>query len=352
MSVEIVQLRVEDVPKCQRLSDEAGWNQNENDWAFIIGQGSAYGIWRGDDLIATAAIVPYGSAFGWICMVLVAARERRQGLASRLLRHCIDELAARNMVAGLDATPAGREVYLRLGFTDIYPLTRFECDAIVRPNDAHTAASVPSLKGSSLPVEIRRIDLDLLPAIFRYDLAIFGEDRHEFLSTLARRQPALANVALQDGRVVGFVMGRDGRRWTHIGPLIADEAEIAIRLLEAATAEIAGPALIDVPDHHPQVQEWLRQRGFVVQRGYSRMLRGRTSPIDDSEPRHGHCGPRVRLISELPATAAAAGASPRKRAPSAARRRHRSDGRRSAGRSACRRHRSPHRSRRRAAPTY
>ena len=35
-------------------------------------------------------------------------------------------------------------------------------------------------------------------------------------------------------------------------------------------------------DHHPQVQEWLRERGFVVQRGYSRMLRGRTAPIDDS----------------------------------------------------------------------
>jgi GNAT superfamily N-acetyltransferase len=271
MSVEIVHLRVEDVPKCQRLSDEAGWNQNENDWSFIIGQGSAYGIWRGDDLIATAAIVPYGGAFGWICMVLVGARERRQGLASRLLRHCIDELAARNMVAGLDATPAGREVYLRLGFTDIYLLTRFECDAILRPNGASAAASV----------EMRRIDVDLLPAIFRYDRAIFGEDRHEFLSTLARRQLALANVALQDGRVVGFVMGRDGRRWTHIGPLIADDAEIAIRLLEAATAEIAGPALIDVPDHHPQVQEWLREHGFVVQRGYTRMLRGRTTPIDD-----------------------------------------------------------------------
>ncbi len=281
MSVEIVHLRVEDVPKCQRLSDEAGWNQNENDWSFIIGQGSAYGIWRRDDLIATAAIVPYGSAFGWICMVLVAARERRQGLASRLLRHCIDELVARNMVAGLDATPAGREVYLRLGFADIYPLTRFECDAIVPPNGGRAAASAPPLKGSSPSVEIRRIDLDLLPAIFRYDLAIFGEDRHEFLSPLVRRQPRLANVALRDSRVVGFVMGRDGRRWTHIGPLISDDPAIAIRLLEAATAKIAGPALIDVPDHHPQVQDWLRRRGFVVQRGYTRMLRGRTSPIDD-----------------------------------------------------------------------
>ncbi len=291
MSIEIMHLRAEDVPKCQRLSDEAGWNQNERDWSFIIGQGSAYGIWHGDDLVATAAIVPHGSTFGWICMVLVAARERRQGLASRLLRHCIDELAAHDMVAGLDATPAGREVYLRLGFTDIYPLTRFECDAIVRPDAARAETSAPSQRRSSSSAVIRRVDNALLPAIFPYDLEIFGEDRHEFLSTLARRQPGIANVALQDGLVVGFVMGRDGSRWTHIGPLIADEAEIAIRLLEAATAEIAGPALIDVPDHHSQVQEWLRQRGFVVQRGYTRMLRGRASPIDDSSSVMAIAGP-------------------------------------------------------------
>jgi hypothetical protein len=77
------------------------------------------------------------------------------------------------------------------------------------------------------------------------------------------------------------VLGRDGRRWTHVGPVIADDARIAIRLLEAAMAEIAGPILIDVPDHHPEVQVWLRERGFVVQRCYTRMLRGRSTPIDD-----------------------------------------------------------------------
>jgi GNAT superfamily N-acetyltransferase len=268
MSIEIMPLRVEDAPKCQSLSDEAGWNQNAHDWTFILRQGGAYGVWRSDTLIASAAITPYGATFGWICMVLVTAQERRQGLASRLMQHRIDELAARGMVAGLDATPAGREVYLRLGFEDIYPLTRFQADAV----DRHSAAPSPS---------VRRIGKALLPAIFRYDAKIFGEDRQEFLAALVKRKPSLAHAVTQGDRITGFVLGRDGRRWTHIGPLVADNAGIAIELLDAATAEIAGPILIDVPDHHPDVQAWLRERGFTVQRGYMRMLRGRSAPIDD-----------------------------------------------------------------------
>jgi GNAT superfamily N-acetyltransferase len=268
MAIEITPLRAEDAPKCQLLSDEAGWNQNAHDWTFILRQGGAYGAWRGDALIASAAIMPYGATFGWICMVLVAGRERRQGLASRLMRQCIDELAARDIVAGLDATPAGREVYLRLGFEDIYALTRFQADAI------HRRPVAPSSP-------IQRIDKALLPAICRHDAQIFGEDRQAFLSALIQRKPTLAHAVTQGDRIAGFVFGRDGRRWTHVGPLVADNAGIAIELLDAATAEIAGPVLIDVPDHHPEVQAWLQERGFMVQRGYVRMLRGRSTPIDD-----------------------------------------------------------------------
>ncbi len=278
MSIEMRTLQVEDAPRCQLLSDEAGWNQNEHDWDFILRQGGGRGAWRGDTLIATAAFMPYGTTFGWICMVLVTNQERRQGLASHLLRQCIDELAARHMVAGLDATPAGREVYLRLGFEDIYALTRFQADARDRRIEA------PS------PLVTRMSDA-LLPAVFRFDAQVLGEDRREFLCALVKRKPLLAHATTQGDRITGFVLGRDGRRWTHVGPVIADDARIAIRLLEAAMAEIAGPILIDVPDHHPQVQAWLSERGFVVQRGYMRMLRGRSTSIEDASRVMAIAGP-------------------------------------------------------------
>jgi hypothetical protein len=57
-------------------------------------------------------------------MVLVTAAERRQGLASWLLRCCVDNLLARELVPVLDATPAGRPVYI-VGFQDHWTLQLF-----------------------------------------------------------------------------------------------------------------------------------------------------------------------------------------------------------------------------------
>ena len=69
-------------------------------------------------------MLPYGRAFAWISMVLVTASEQRQGLARWLLRHCIDGCSAQKLVPLLDATPAGRAVYLGLGFQDCWTMRR------------------------------------------------------------------------------------------------------------------------------------------------------------------------------------------------------------------------------------
>jgi GNAT superfamily N-acetyltransferase len=268
MPIELSTLDVDDAPRCQLLSDEARWNQNEADWRLILQQGAAVGV-RRNDLIASAAVMPYGASFGWICMVLVTSYARRQGLASQLMRNRIDWLAARNAVAGLDATPAGRSVYALLGFNDIYPLTRLE------------VGSVAGRVGRPPAADVKPAGEAELKAIADYDLPVFGEDRRVLLSTLLRRQPLVARVAVAGSKIAGFVLGREGRRATQVGPLIAEDADIAISLLQAALAAIEGPVFIDVPDRHAKVQAWLAERGFTVQRGYMRMLLGRSKPLDD-----------------------------------------------------------------------
>ena len=58
------------IPRALLLSDEAGWNQNAADWAVFFKYGTVLGFAIADRLVATAAALPYGDAFGWISMVL------------------------------------------------------------------------------------------------------------------------------------------------------------------------------------------------------------------------------------------------------------------------------------------
>src|SRR5262249_34108436 len=119
----------------EALVAEASWNQNAADWRTFLHLGTVYGVRVADRgpaagptgeggaprrIIATAATLPHGGRFAWISMVLVAGAFRRRGLASRLIRRCIDDLNAAALVPVLDATPAGRTVYGPPGFADTW----------------------------------------------------------------------------------------------------------------------------------------------------------------------------------------------------------------------------------------
>jgi GNAT superfamily N-acetyltransferase len=256
---------------CQQLSIEAGWNQNHNDWAFILEHGIVLGVTRGDRLVASAGVVPYGRRFGWICMVLVTAPERRNGLASRLMKACMDWCAARGVIAGLDATPAGREVYRRLGFHDVYPVTRLQ----------RMELSSGGLDSADTPVRpLAEADAAALIAL---DRDAFGEDRKALLLAWQRRMPHAALVMPGAAGPAGYVLAREGRVATQIGPLVARDAAAAEALLRDCLSKLDGPVFIDVPDRHAGLTECLASLGFSKQRAFTRMLLGRSEPLDRPE---------------------------------------------------------------------
>src|SRR5207344_1872372 len=107
------------------LVREARWNQLAADWSIFLALGRVYALQSGEvRIVATTATLPYGTRFAWISMVLVAGDYRRRGLATRLMRRAMDDLAAAGLVAVLDATPDGRAVYRALGFQDSWGFHR------------------------------------------------------------------------------------------------------------------------------------------------------------------------------------------------------------------------------------
>ena len=265
-------LRASELRDADALVREAGWNQIAADWNIFRKLGSAYAVRNSDGrVIATAATLPHGGRFAWISMVLVNAEYRRQGLARRLLRRCIDDLTAAGLVPVLDATPDGREVYRGLGFQDSWGYHR-----LASPAPAHDLHAV-----EPADVEIHPIDDAAWNSICAYDAIAFGTSRADMLSMLRGRLPQAELYATRHGKITGLLMGRDGQRAQHLGPLIAEDDATAIALLQRGLASLNTPVSIDLADAKGAARAWLEARNFSAQRPLTRMLLNRRERFDD-----------------------------------------------------------------------
>lgn len=277
-------LQESDLDAALALSQEAGWNQIAADWRLFLELGLGIGLARdGGKLIATAAVLPHGDRFGWISMVLVTALEQRQGLASLLLRQCVDRLLQRRLVPVLDATPAGRVVYTGLGFHDHWGLRRLFA----------RAAKVPQAAPTPGGLVVRALAPADWPQVVAYDAAVFGADRGALLRRLAPRLPRAALIAERGGRIVGFLLGRDGRVMNQLGPLAAEDDAAAMALLARAVADVPAPLAVDVPDRHAALGDWLVGLGFAIERPWTRMVYGRTEAFDDGARLFAIAGPEL-----------------------------------------------------------
>jgi len=274
------------------LSAASHWNQNADDWQWMLSAGRARGIRRHGQVIASTLVLPWPSTAhdpasrqdhtplqspAWISMVLVRPDHRGQSFARRLLQESLDWLDAPeqgHLIPVLDATPAGRTIYLQAGFQDCWTFTRWQGHGSGLPNE---------LTNRELIIEgiARSGDLAKKPSAFEaissLDRLAFGADRRGLLSDLIARAPSLALRASQAQHLnspIGFVLGRPGSRATQIGPIVAQDAATALALLSAALERVEGPVFVDVPDHCAAMVTALQAAGFSAQRPFTRMLRG------------------------------------------------------------------------------
>ncbi|MEJ1975965.1 MAG: GNAT family N-acetyltransferase [Acetobacteraceae bacterium] len=262
---DLAPLTADDIPGALRLSSEAGWNQTAADWRVFITHGATFGVRRENALAATAATLPYGTGFGFVSMVLVTPAQRHRGLGARLVGACIETLRAAALTPVLDATPAGRPVYEKLGFREVYALERWEGEA------SGAAAAPPPPRAE-----------DLAPI----DAAAFGADRVFLLRSFLAR-PGMLAVVQEDG----FALARPGFRAMQIGPIVAGSVKHAVRLLRTLLDGMAGPVFLDIPSRWTCLARFLEQRGFRRQRPFTRMALARSAPFGDASRLFAIAGP-------------------------------------------------------------
>ncbi len=269
-------LTLGDVEGGLALSDAAGWNQTADDWRFFVAEGEAFGMRdEAGRLVASAAALPYGGAVGWISMVLVDASHRHRGLATRLLDAGIESLHRAGLVPVLDATPAGAEVYRRIGFGAGFTYERWQGEG-----GAGVGFGADGVVAATGPGDGE--------AIVALDRAIHGIGRARLLHAFLARP---TTQAWRSADASGCALSRAGRRATQIGPLIAAGEDAALALVATALAAAPGPVVIDVPVHQPAIARLLEQRGFVRQRPFVRMALADTPALAASPRVFAVAGP-------------------------------------------------------------
>ena len=273
-------LEATDLGAAQALVAEAGWNQNRADWQVFLDLGRGFAVRDSSGrLAATAATLPYPSGFGWISMVLVAKAFQRRGIATRLLERCIEALQEEGRVPVLDATPAGREVYKPLGFRDGWPIMRWRRSA--------------DFRGAQPNRPVRPLTDEDWQDVLALDRQAFGCDRGPLLARLRSRSRGFACVSEEGGRLRGFLLGREGRVATQLGPIVADEEPVAAELAAWAAARIASPAIVDALVRHDSFSRALGSQGFEKERPYTRMALGREELFGDPARLMAIAGPEL-----------------------------------------------------------
>ena len=257
-----------DIAAGMRLKELAGWNQTEADWKRFLAAGregcfvaEVDGVVRG-----TAATIVYGGRFAWVGMVLVDPEFRGQGIGTELLEKCIEHLdSLRVPCIKLDATPLGKPVYEKLGFSTEYELERWT----LKRATSESARGKPAETWEAMPVS-------LFEFILKADGEAFGADRSGILRAVNAEEPRFTDGLWNAGGMEGYAFGRHGSFADHLGPWIAKDEGTAERLLERFLAESGRATVVtDCSATNPFVRKLLSARGFEFSRPLTRMFRGR-----------------------------------------------------------------------------
>jgi GNAT superfamily N-acetyltransferase len=248
-------------------ADAEGWNPGLDDGERFLAADpySFLATEREGEIAATVSCALYGDSYAFIGFYIVRSDLRGNGIGSSLFDRALDR--ANGRVVGLDGVLAQQRSYERRGFVLAYRNVRWRTlGGGERPNGV--------VELSSVPVE----------QLVAFDAAVFGAERERFLRAWIDRPAGHALACLRGGRLAGYGVLRPCHAGAKIGPLFADDQDVAEVLLAGLLAA-AGPGrgvFIDMPSTNPRAADLRARRALEPSFETARMyLNGR--PPEDVE---------------------------------------------------------------------
>ncbi len=281
--VKLRKMMLSDMKGLMQLKNAEGWNQIEKDWALLINYQDSVNLVAvlDDRIIGTVTAINYANTVVWIGMMLVEREYRGRGISKLLLEEVIRKLERCESIK-LDATPAGRPVYLKLGFIHEYRLYRM----------ANPSVSKISPKNSF--VETEEMNSADIPEVAQFDEKVFGADRTALILRTYENYPELAWLIRENNRVVGFCLGKRGLDFTQIGPAYASSEKGAKALIRSAINQLNKQAVVVyILSDKTETESWLTANGFTSQRPLDRMYLNHNPHPGIIEKQYLICGPEL-----------------------------------------------------------
>lgn len=215
-----------------------GWNPGIHDAdCFYITDPNGFFIGLlGNEPISSISAVAYNEYFGFLGFYIVKPEFRGKGYGIQIWNKAIKYLKTQNI--GLDGVIAQQENYKKSGFKLAYRNIRYQ-----GMSKQNSIQSPDIVKLSSVSIK----------DVLKYDNNLFPAPRSQFLKCWTSLPESVSLGALRNGKLVGYSVIRKCRKGYKIGPLFADDKNIAERLFLALNnnVESNAPIFLDIPEVNP-----------------------------------------------------------------------------------------------------
>jgi hypothetical protein len=183
--------------------------------------------------VATISAVKYGETFGFLGFYIVKPAYRGQGYGIQIWKDALKRLSGRNV--GLDGVLAQQGNYIKSGFKFAHRNIRYE----------GASGGIPS--ENSKIVNLSQVPFSVIE---KFDRPFVPDSRSEFLQSWLHQPENAVLGIMQNEKLSGYGMIRPCRAGYKIGPLLADNPELAESLFVALKSKVVPgkPVYLDVPE--------------------------------------------------------------------------------------------------------
>lgn len=251
LEIRVERLSKEQIGDIVALSSYIGWDYNREEIDTVFNSGIVYGVWNErKELIASAAIILYVEALASIGMVIVHPDYKGRGIGKVITNSCMSSVSAQTPIM-LIATDEGKPLYEKLGFRAVSYVSKYICNSY--------NAKDYCVRNEDYVMNYEEGDLEKIIKIDEYG---FGTNRKEFLKKRIMQSEQCVVVKDTEENIIGYGLSIQTPENKIIGPVVAKNNAMAMRMVHDLARGHNGKLRMDVPEGKNDFMKELEIAGF------------------------------------------------------------------------------------------